>query len=256
MIILNEKKLMHLDIPIDFQVRYAVLPGDPGRVEKISEYLNSPQLIAYNREFKSVVGSLNGEKVIVTSTGIGGPSAAIALEELSRIGVKTAVRIGTCGGINLDVAAGDLVIPTAAVRMEGTSKEYAPIEFPAAANHEMVSALVLAAKENGYSYHTGVIQSKDSFYGQHDPDTMPVEYELKNKWSAWKRLGVLASEMETAALFTVGAVRHIKVGCVLHALWNQERKNLGFDDPDDFDTNAAIKTALAALRSIIDIDKE
>ncbi len=248
---MNEEKLFHLDIPKNIRVGYAILPGDPGRVEKIAAYIDSPEKIAYNREFCSVMGKINGEDVIITSTGIGGPSAAIALEELSQIGVKCAVRIGTCGGINTSVIPGDLVIPTAAVRMEGTSKEYAPIEFPAAADFDIVKNLVNAADELGYRYHTGIIQSKDSFYGQHSPQTMPVSYELKNKWSAWKKLGVLASEMEAAALFTVGAVRGIRVGCVLHALWNQEIKEKCLSEQENFDMDAAIKTAVRALKFAI-----
>ena len=248
--IMNEERLYHLDLPSSLRVGYAILPGDPGRVDKIAEHLSSPELAGCNREFRSVIGMLDGERVIVTSTGIGGPSAAIALEELARIGVHHAIRTGTCGGIQLSVAAGDLVIPTAAVRMEGTSKEYAPIEFPAAADHDVLTELVNAARELGFSYHTGIIQSKDSFYGQHSPATMPVHYELENKWDAWKRLGVLASEMETAALFTVGAVRGIKLGCVLHALWNQERKDKGLAEQAEFDTEAAIRTAVLALKKI------
>lgn len=248
---MNEQKLFHIAITPEQGAEYAILPGDPGRVKKIAQFVDNAQPLAQNREFTSYSGTLCGERIIITSTGIGGPSAAIALEELARAGVKTAVRIGTCGGIHYDVAAGDLVIPTAAVRMEGTSKEYAPIEYPAAADFDVVSALVSAARQNGFGFHTGVVQSKDSFYGQHNPHTMPVKYELENKWNAWKRLGVLASEMETAALFTVGSVRHIKVGCVLHALWNQERKNLGISDSDDFDMDAAIKTAVSALKLII-----
>lgn len=248
---MNEQKLFHIDITPEQGAEYAILPGDPGRVEKIAQFVDNAQPLAQNREFTSYSGTLCGERIIITSTGIGGPSAAIALEELARAGVKTAVRIGTCGGIHYDVAAGDLVIPTAAVRMEGTSKEYAPIEYPATADFDVVSALVSAARQNGFGFHTGVVQSKDSFYGQHNPHTMPVKYELENKWNAWKQLGVLASEMETAALFTVGAVRHIKIGCVLHALWNQERKNLGISDSDDFDMDAAIKTAVSALKLII-----
>ena len=253
---MNEKTLFHIHITPEQGAKYAILPGDPRRVEKIAAFIDEPRPLAQNREFTSYCGTLCGERVIILSTGIGGPSAAIALEELSRAGLTTAIRIGTCGGISYDVATGDLVIPTAAVRMEGTSKEYAPIEYPAAADFEIVSALVSAAKKNQYRYHTGIIQSKDSFYGQHAPHTMPVDYELKNKWNAWKKLGVLASEMETAALFTVGAVRHIKVGCILHALWNQERKNLGINDSDDFDMDAAIKTAVTALKHIINTNKE
>ena len=172
-------KLFHIAINKNQGAEYAILPGDPGRVPKIAEFLDDARPLAQNREFTSYCGTLCGKRIIIMSTGIGGPSAAIALEELAKAGVKTAIRIGTCGGIHLDVVPGDLVIPTAAVRMEGTSKEYAPIEFPAAADFEVLSALAKAAEENRFRFHTGIIQSKDSFYGQHSPETMPVEYELK-----------------------------------------------------------------------------
>ena len=140
-------------------------------------------------------GYLNGEKVSVTSTGIGGPSASIALEELVKAGAKYFIRVGTCGGMDIDVKGGDVVIATGAVRMEGTSKEYAPIEFPAVANLDIVNALVQSAKDLGYNYHSGVVECKDSFYGQHEPEKKPVGYELLNKWNAWIQLGSLASEM-------------------------------------------------------------
>lgn len=253
---MNENKLFHIAITTKQGAKYAILPGDPSRVQKIASFIDDPKPLAQNREFTSYCGTLCGERVIVMSTGIGGASAAIALEELIMAGVKTAIRVGTCGGISFDVAAGDVVIPISAVRMEGTSKEYAPIEYPATANFDIVSALVAAAKKNKFNYHTGVVQSKDLFYGQHSPDTMPIGYELKEKWEAWKKLGVLASEMETAALFTVGAVRNIKIGCVLHVLWNQERKKSGISDNDIFDTDAAIKTAVSALKNIIANDIE
>ena len=248
---MNENKLFHLNIPADFNAEYAILPGDPARVDLIAEELNNPELIGEKREFRSVAGMLNGKKVIITSTGIGGPSAAIALEELYISGVRTAIRTGTCGGMQIDVVPGDLIIPTAAVRMEGTSKEYAPIEFPAAADFDIVKAIVKAAQKLEYRYHTGIIQSKDSFYGQHNPSGMPVGEMLSYKWEAWKKLGVLASEMETAALFTVSHVRGIKTGCVLHALWNQERKKSGFTDDDKYELKASISTAVEALKIII-----
>ena len=232
------------------------MPGDPARVDLIAEKLEKPELIGENREFRSVAGMLCGKKVIITSTGIGGPSAAIALEELYISGVRTAIRTGTCGGMQLDVEPGDIIIPTAAVRMEGTSKEYAPIEFPAAADFDVARALVKAAGKLSFRYHTGIIQSKDSFYGQHDPLSMPVGDMLSYKWEAWKKLGVLASEMETAALFTVSHVRGIKTGCVLHALWNQERKKAGFDDRDEFDLDASINTAVEALKIMIGEENE
>lgn len=252
MLLTEEGKLFHVGFGADEGAKYAVLPGDPGRVKVIAEFLEDAKPLGSNREFVSYSGKIAGERVIVLSTGIGGPSAAIALEELSAAGVKCAVRIGTCGGMQERVVAGDMIIPTAAVRMEGTSREYAPAEFPATADFDVMNALVAAAKQMGARYHTGVIQSKDSFYGQHCPETMPVGYELTAKWQAWKALGVLASEMETAALFTVSAVRGIKTGCILHALWNQERAALGYDDPRDFDMLLTIRTAVKALEILIE----
>ena len=184
---------------------YVILPGDPKRCAKIAEYFDNPKLIADKREFVTYTGYLNGKKVSVTSTGIGGASASIALEELVKVGAKTFIRVGTCGGIDINVKGGDIVIATGAIRMEGTSKEYAPIEFPAVANFDVTNALVQASEQMGFTNHVGVVQCKDSFYGQHNPEKMPVSYELLNKWDAWKRLGCLASEMESAALFVVSS---------------------------------------------------
>ncbi|MCR5265644.1 MAG: uridine phosphorylase, partial [Cyanobacteria bacterium RUI128] len=224
--------------------KYVILPGDPKRCEKIAKYFDNPQLMADNREYVTYTGYLGGEKVSVTSTGIGGPSASIAMEELSKIGADTFIRVGTCGGMDLDVKGGDIVIATGAIRMEGTSREYAPIEFPAVANFDIVNALVKSANSLGYDYHTGIVQCKDSFYGQHNPETKPVSYELLNKWEAWKRLGCLASEMESAALFVVAAHLKIRVGSVFLAVANQEREKLGLENPIVHDTDKAIKTAI------------
>lgn len=235
--------------------RYVILPGDPGRCEKIAQYLDHPVKIAENREFVTYTGELCGEKVSVTSTGIGGPSAAIAMEELYRCGADTFVRIGTCGGIQPEVKSGDVVIATGAVRMEGTSKEYAPIEYPAVADFHMVQALVQAAEKGKYPYHVGVVQCKDAFYGQHEPETKPVSYELLNKWEAWKRLGCLASEMESAALFVVGNYLRVRVGSIFLVVANQERAKLNMENPVVHDTELAITTAVEALRDIIRKDK-
>ena len=143
----------------------------------------------------------------VTSTGIGGPSGSIAMEELCNCGADTFIRVGTCGGMQTEVCGGDLVIATGAIRMEGTSREYAPIEYPAVPDLEVTNALVNAAKRLDMTCHTGVVQCKDSFYGQHQPEKHPVSYELMDKWEAWLRMGCVASEMESAALFIVGAYR-------------------------------------------------
>lgn len=234
---------------------YVILPGDPKRCQKIAAYFDNAELIADRREFTTYTGYLNGTKVSVTSTGIGGPSASIALEELVNIGAKTFIRVGTCGGIDTNVKGGDIVIATGAIRMEGTSKEYAPIEFPAIANLDVINSLVNASKKLNYEYHTGVVQCKDSFYGQHSPDKMPVNYELLNKWEAWKKMGTLASEMESAALFIVGSFLKVKVGSVFLTVANQEREKLNLENPVVHDTDKAIKTAIEALKILIENDK-
>ncbi len=236
--------------------KYVILPGDPKRCKKIAEYFDDAVLVADNREYTTYTGYLNGEKVSVTSTGIGGPSASIALEELVNVGAETFIRVGTCGGIDTGVKGGDVVIATGAVRMEGTSKEYAPIEFPAVANIDIVNALVKAAKNLDYTAHTGIVQCKDSFYGQHNPDKMPVNYELVNKWEAWKRLGCLASEMESAALFVVASFLKVKIGSVFLTVANQEREKLGLENPVVHDTEKAIKTAVEALKILIAENKK
>ena len=234
---------------------YVILPGDPKRSEKIAQYFDNPVKVGDNREYITYTGYLDGVKVSVTSTGIGGPSAAIALEELSKIGAHTFIRVGTCGGIDLDVKSGDLVIGQAAIRTEGTSKEYAPIEFPAVADFEITSALKESANKMGLKSHVGVVQCKDSFYGQHEADLMPVSYELTNKWEAWKRLGTLASEMESAALFTVGSFLKVRVGSCFLVVANQEREKKGLDNPVVHDTDLAIRLGIEALRKLIKEDK-
>ena len=235
--------------------RYVILPGDPKRCVKIAQYFDNPVLIADNREYITYTGTLDGVKVSVTSTGIGGPSASIAMEELYRCGADTFVRIGTCGGMQTEIKSGDIVIATAAVRMEGTSREYAPIEYPAVANLDVTNALVEAAKEKGFIYHTGVVQSKDSFYRQHEPEAMPAGYELINKWEAWKRMGCLASEMESAALFIVAGKLRARMGSCLLVLANQEREKLGLENPVVHDTDMAIRVAVEAIRRMIKEDQ-
>lgn len=245
----------HLQIRPGDVGRYVILPGDPKRCEKIAKHFEDAKLVADNREFVTYTGYLEGEKISVTSTGIGGPSASIAMEELVQCGADTFVRVGTCGGIDLDVKGGDIVIATGAVRMEGTSREYAPIEYPAVADLEVANALVAAAKELGFTYHTGVVQCKDAFYGQHEPEMMPAGYELINKWEAWKKLGCLASEMETAALYIVAAKLHVRVGACFLVMANQEREKLGLENPVVHDTDMAVQVAVEAIRKLIKEDR-
>ena len=252
----DASKQYHIQVGEGDVGKYVILPGDPKRCAKIAEYFDDPVLVADNREYVTYTGYLDGVKVSVTSTGIGGPSASIAMEELVRAGADTFIRVGTCGGMQLDVKSGDLVIATGAVRMEGTSKEYAPIEFPAVADIGIVNALIASAGEMKEEYHAGVVQCKDAFYGQHAPEAMPVSYELLNKWEAWKRLGCLASEMESAALFIVASTLHVRVGAVFLVVANQEREREGLENPVVHDTDMAIRTAVQAIRKLIKEDRE
>ena len=252
----DKDRQYHIQVAEGEVGRYVILPGDPKRCEKIAAHFENPRLIADSREYVTYTGYLDGEKVSVTSTGIGGPSAAIAMEELSRVGADTFIRVGTSGGMALEVKSGDVVIASGAIRMEGTSREYAPIEFPAVADVEVTQALIQAARKLGQEYHVGVVQCKDSFYGQHSPETKPVGYELLNKWDAWVKCGCLASEMESAALFVVGSWLKLRVGTVLLTMANQERAEKGLPNPVVHDTEAPIQTAVEAIRSLIRQDKE
>lgn len=245
----------HIHVQMGDVGRYVLLPGDPGRCEQIASHFTDARLVAQNREYVTYTGTLDGVPVSVTSTGIGGPSAAIALEELVCCGADTFIRVGTCGGMEQDVKGGDIVVATGAIRMEGTSREYAPIEFPAVADLAVTNALADAAHALGYRCHTGVVQSKDSFFGQHAPETKPVSYDLQNKWQAWLRMGCKASEMEAAALFIVGGYLRVRVGADFLVMGNQERAKAGLDNVIQKDTQQAVEVAVEALRLLIARDR-
>lgn len=230
---------------------YVIMPGDPKRCRKIAEHFDDPVLVADNREYTTYTGTIDGVKVSVTSTGIGGPSAAIAIEELSKCGAHTFLRVGTCGGMQENVLGGDIVIASGAIRMEGTSREYAPIEYPAVPDVDVMNAMISAAKSEKIRYHVGVVQCKDSFFGQHEPEVMPVSYELENKWQAWLRMGCLASEMESAALFIAGSFLRVRVGSCFLVVANQERARKGLPNKQAHDTELAIRTAVEAIRILI-----
>ncbi len=245
------KKEYHIDMQAGDVGEYVILPGDPGRCEKIAKHFDNPKLVASNREYVTYTGELLGKKVSVTSTGIGGPSAAIALEELVHIGARVFIRVGTSGGMQPEVLGGDVVIATGAIRLDGTGIEYVPIEYPAVADFDVVTALKAAAVELKTPHHLGVVQCKDSFYGQHDPASMPVGYDLLNKWDAWKKAGALTSEMETAPLYIVGAVRRVKVGSVLLVVANQTRREMGLEDIQVHDTDIATRVAIQGIKNLI-----
>lgn len=251
----EDNKQYHIGLGVEDIGKYVILPGDPKRCEKIAAHFDEAKLVGDNREYITYTGYLNGEKVSVTSTGIGGPSAAIAMQELTKIGAHTFIRVGTCGGMQKNIKSGDIVIANAAIRAEGTSKEYAPIEFPAVSTFEITSALKNASNKLDLTSHVGVVQCKDSFYGQHEPDKMPISYELENKWNAWLKMGTLASEMESAALFTVANYLNVRCGSCFLVVANQEREKAGLENPVVHDTEMAIKVAVEAIRELIKADK-
>ena len=235
--------------------KYVLLPGDPGRCEAIANYFDNPELKAYNREFKTYTGYLLGEKVSVTSTGIGCPSTAIAVEELIAIGAETLIRVGTSGGMQPYERIGDLAIITGAIRDEGTTMHYMPIEFPAIADFDVVMALREAASRLNNRFYLGITQSKDSFYGQHQPERMPVSSRLLDRWKAWKMGGAICSEMESSTLFILGSIYRKKVGGIMQIAGNQE-----IDDPNEVQSEKSlddlINTAIEALKILIRSEKE
>ena len=250
------ERQFHIDCTAEDVGRYCILPGDPGRVPAIAALFDDAREVAHNREFCVWTGTLLGERVTACSTGIGGPSAAIAIEELHNCGADTFLRTGTCGGIDLSVQSGDIVVATGSIRYEHTSLEYAPIEFPAVPDYGVTGCLVQATKNLGLPLHTGVVQSKDSFYGQHSPRKSPVSFELQQKWESWKRLGVKASEMESAALFVVSAALGCRAGACFHVIWNQERETAGLDQKMSTDTSASVRVAVEALKLLIEEDRK
>ena len=249
-------KQYHINLGKGDVGEYVLLPGDPKRCASIAKYFDDAKFVGDSREFVTYTGYLDGVKVSVVSTGMGGPSASICLEELCNIGAHTFIRVGTCGGMQLDVKGGDVVVATGAIRMEGTSKEYAPIEFPAVANLDCINALVDACKDSNTSYHVGVVQSKDSFYGQHQPELLPNSNELLNKWDAWLKLDTKASEMESAALFITAQYRKVRCGACFLAVANQERAKNNMENTQVHDTDIAVKVAVDALRKLIAKDKQ
>lgn len=253
----KENQIMHhIRCSKDDIGKYVFLPGDPGRVPKIAAYLDDARHVQTNREYVTWTGYLDGEKVSVVSTGIGGPSAAIAIEELHKIGADTFIRIGTCGGIDPSYEPGTLIIPTGAIRKEGTGKEYVPIEFPAVPNFELVSALKNASDSLNYKSALGIVECKDSYYGQHEPERMPINYELIQKWNAWKAAGAIASEMESATLFIVASVLRARCATILLLGRNRERENaMNTGLVRVTEISQAIETAVEAMKHIIKSDK-
>ena len=211
---MSDDKEYHIGIAPGEIPELVLLPGDPDRAHSIAmKFFEEPEEIAKKREYWSFKGKWKGVPVAVCSTGIGCPSAAIALEELVKVGCTTFLRVGTSGAISRSINAGDLVIFSGSVRDDGTSRQYVPIQFPAVADPEMVMALTKSAQDNGAKFHVGIGHSKDAFYSEH-PDYVADPEGTRRKWEMMRDSGVLATEMEAAALFVIGHLRGVRVGTI------------------------------------------
>jgi uridine phosphorylase len=235
--------------------RYVFLPGDPGRCELIASYFDDPVKVASHREYETWSGYLEGEKVSVTSTGIGGPSAAIAMEELVAIGSDTFVRVGTSGSMQDHIKPGDIAVVSAAIRDEGTSVHYLPIEFPAVADVDLTAALTDAARSMGATVHVGVSQSKDSFYGQHSPQRMPVAGRLAERWSAWMGGGAICSEMEAAPLYIVASVLGVRAAGIMMVMGHPDQSPMSTEEWEASKVEKLLPVAIEGMREIIRRDK-
>lgn len=251
----DKKRMLHIALAEGEVGEYVFLPGSPERAEKISKFFDNPTKVAQNREHTTYTGYLDGVKVSVTSTGMGGPSATIALEELVKLGAHTFIRIGTCASTSPKVERGDVVIPNGAVRMEGTGLHYLPLEFPAVPDYSLLRKLEEASIELGYKYNVGISITKDSFYTQVEPETKPIGYELINRWNAYEKGGATNTCMESAPLFLAGGSLGVKVATVLVSATNY--RNYGNDSkvyPTDLEKRA-IEVGILAMRKAIAEDQ-
>lgn len=219
----DHEQQYHIKLRAGESAPYVITPGDPGRVPEIASYLEGVVEVASNREYCTYRGTYRGVDVSVTSTGIGGPSAAIAIEELIRVGAHTLIRVGTSGSLQPDVYLGDLVVAQSAIRDEGTSDQYTPLAWPATASFEVTQALHEAARiqqskhEQVHQVHVGVVHSKDAFYAE-EPRGLPTYAEWQAKWEAWRLMGAMCTEMEASTLFCVSQLRRVRAGAILSVI--------------------------------------
>jgi uridine phosphorylase len=251
----EDPRQYHIQVAEGDVGRYVFLPGDPGRCEMIASYFDDATLVARHREYETWTGFLDGEKVSVTSTGIGCPSAAIAMEELVAVGSDTFIRVGTSGSMQSHIRPGDIGVISAAIRDEGTSSHYLPIEFPAVADFDLTHAVWSAAKASNLTAHLGVSQSKDSFYGQHDPSRMPVAKRLEERWGAWMAGGAICSEMEAAALYIVAHVLGVRASGIMMIMGHPDQSPMTADEWEASKVEHMLPVAIEAMREIIRRDK-
>ena len=230
---------------------YVLVPGDPFRTPLIAKHLDDAKEVAFSREYRTFTGKVDGTFVSAMSTGMGGPSVAIGLEELHELGVHTVLRVGTCGALQPGIKMGDLVIGLASVRSEGTPDGYVPKEYPAVASLHVVNALVEAAEAAGVPYHVGVMRSVDALYSDLVPDQMPRP-DLRQELEMWTRSGVLANDMETSTLYVVGRLREMRAGTICLVVDEVGAGEIHHLDPSYMDRMLSV--AVDAIRRLIKRD--
>lgn len=247
-------KMLHINLAKGEAGKYAIVPGDPDRCEKIAAFLDNPRKVTQKREFVTYEGYIEGQLVTVTSTGIGGPSTAICIEELVKCGANTFIRVGTCASTSEKVFRGDIVVVNGTVRMEGTGSHYLPLEYPAVPDYEVMKLLEETARELGFPTSVGVSITKDSFYTQTEPETKPIREDLINRWNAYVRGGAIATSMEEATLFLAASSLRVRAASVMVSATQYENGVSKKNSADVYPTDAIqrpIKTAVETIRKLI-----
>jgi len=232
---------------------YVLVPGDPFRTPMVAKHFEGAREVAFSREYRTFTGGVDGVPVSTMSTGMGGPSVAIGVEELAELGVHTFLRVGTCGAAQPEIKMGDLVIAIGSVRSEGTPDGYVPKEYPAIASLEVVNALVDAASAAGVPYHVGVIRSVDALYSDLMPERMPRPQHLRDELDMWSRAGILSNDMETSTLFVVSRLRKLRAGTINLCVDELGAGEIHHLDPSYMDR--MLKVAVDAIRLLIARDK-
>jgi uridine phosphorylase len=249
----EEEKKYHVGLAKGEVGEYVLVPGDPGRTPMIAKHLDGAREVAFSREYRTFTGTVDGVSVSTMSTGMGGPSVAIGVEELAELGVHTFLRVGTCGAAQPEIKIGDLVIAIGAVRSEGTPDGYVPKEYPAIASLDVVNALVDAATAAGVPYHVGVIRSVDALYSDLMPDRMPRPHHLREELDMWSRAGILSNDMETSTLFVVSRLRRLRAGTINLCVDELGAGEIHHLDPSYMDRMLGV--AVDAIRRLIARDK-
>ena len=245
------KKMMHVGTSKGQISKYVFLPSSPERAEKIASYLDNSEEIAYNREYHSFKGYLDGVEVTVCSTGMGGPSLTIAIEELAECGAETMIRVGTCNSTSEKLDRNEVLIPNGAVRMETVSNHFSPVEYPAVPDSDVLDALAEAAEKVGVENKVGIVITRANFHTMFQKDKRPWGSEIRARWNAYEAGGALGSDVTTSPLLVAASNLGLRAGSVLGCSSAYGCYSDDYDEWDPLCEENAIKVAIEAMRIII-----